>query len=81
MACQVGKQLAFPFNKSDSYALTRFDIVHSDVWVPFLVPTMGSSWYFVVFVDDFSRYTWIYLMKNCYEIITIYCNFSKMIKT
>ena len=43
MACQVGKQLAFPFNKSDSYALTPFDIVHSNVWGPFLIPIMGSS--------------------------------------
>ena len=43
MACQLGKQLAFPSNKSDSYALTPFDIVHSDVWGPSLVPTMGSS--------------------------------------
>ena len=65
MACQLGKQLAFPFNKSDSYALTPFDIVHSDVRGPSLVPTMRNSWYFVAFVDDFSHYTWIYLMKNC----------------
>ena len=43
MACQLGKQLAFPFNKSDSYALTPFDIVHSNVWGPFLIPIMGSS--------------------------------------
>ena len=43
MACQLDKQLAFPSNKSDTYALTPFDIVHSDVWGPSLVPTMGSS--------------------------------------
>ena len=43
MACQLGKKLAFPSNKSDSYALTPFDIVHFDVWGPSLVPTMGSS--------------------------------------
>lgn len=36
MACQLGKQLAFPFNTTDSYALTPFDIVHSDVWGPSL---------------------------------------------
>lgn len=81
MACQLGKQLAFPFNKSDSYALTPFDIVHSDVRGPSLVPTMGRSCYFVAFVDDFSHFTWIYLTKNCYEILTIYRNFFKMTKT
>jgi hypothetical protein len=42
---------------------------------------MGESRYFVIFVDDFSRYTWIYLMKNRFEVLTIYRDFAKMIQT
>ena len=40
-------------------------------WVPLLV----------IFVDDFSRYTWIYLFKNRYELYQIYRDFTKMIET
>jgi hypothetical protein len=25
---------------------------------------MSGSRYFVIFVDDFSRYTWVFLMKS-----------------
>ena len=32
-------------------------------------------------MDDFSRYTWIYLFKNCSELYQIYCDFTKMIET
>ena len=32
-------------------------------------------------MDDFSRYTWIYLFKNRYELDQIYCDFTKMIET
>jgi hypothetical protein len=42
---------------------------------------VGGSRYFVIFVDDFSHYTWIYLMKNCSEVLTIYYDFAKMIQT
>jgi hypothetical protein len=42
---------------------------------------MEGSRYFVIFVDDFSHYTWIYLMKNRSEVLTIYRDFTKMIQT
>ena len=50
---------------------------------PLLFPQWGGrgSRYFVIFVDDFSRYTWIYLMKNRSEVLTIYHDFAKMIQT
>jgi hypothetical protein len=48
---------------------------------PFPVPIMGGSRYFVIFEDDFSRYIWIYLMKNRSEVLIIYRDFAKMIQT
>ena len=32
-------------------------------------------------MDDFSRYSWIYLFKNRFELYQIYCDFTKMIET
>jgi hypothetical protein len=81
MPCQVSKQPTLPFNNSESIASATFDFIHSDVWEPSPVPTMGESRYFVIFVDNFSRYTWIYLMKNRFEVLTIYRDFAKMIQT
>ena len=81
MPCQHGKQTALPFNKSVSHALSSFDLIHSDVWGPSPIPTHGGSRYFVIFVDDFSRYTWIYLFKNRSKLSQIYRDFTKMIET
>ena len=41
-----------------------FELVHSDVWDPYLVLSPTRFKYFVIFVDDFSRVTWLYLMKS-----------------
>ena len=34
MPCQFGKQTALPFSNIISYALSPFDLIHSDVWGP-----------------------------------------------
>jgi transposase InsO family protein len=81
MPCQLGKQPVLPFNNSESIASATFDLIHSDVWGPSPVPTVTGSRYFVIFIDDFSRYTWIYLMKNRSEVLTIYRDFAKMVQT
>ena len=81
MPCQFGKQTVLLFNNSVSHALSSFDLIHSDVWGPSPISTPGGSHYFVIFVDDFSRYTWIYLFKNRFELYQIYRDFTKMIET
>lgn len=63
-SCQLAKFLALPFNNNDSISQAPFDLMHSDIWGPSPNATMGGSRYFVIFVDDFSLYTWIYLLKN-----------------
>jgi hypothetical protein len=56
ISCQLGKQPALPFNNSESIASASFDLIHYDVWGPSSVLSMSGSCYFVIFVDDFSRY-------------------------
>ena len=63
MSCQFGKQTKLPFNNSDSFSSAPFDLVHSDVWGPTPFTTEGRCHYFVIFVNDYSRFTWIYMLK------------------
>ena len=54
--CQLGKQSALPFNTNETISTDIFDFIHSDVWGPFSVSSIGGSRYFVVFIDDYSCY-------------------------
>ncbi|XP_059650710.1 putative ion channel POLLUX-like 2 isoform X3 [Cornus florida] len=65
-------------NKS---ALTPFDLVHSDVWGPCPVTSCLEYRYFVLFIDDHSRVTWVYLMKTKNEVYNIFKNFMTMVQT
>ena len=64
MSYQFGKQIKLPFNNSDSFSSVPFNLVHSDVWDPAPFTIEGGSRYFVIFVDDYSRFTWIYMLKT-----------------
>jgi hypothetical protein len=81
VSCQLGKQPALPFHNSESMSTGIFDLIHSDVWGPSPINSIGGSRYFVVFVDDYSRYSWVFLMSSRDELLNIYRNFANMVKT
>ena len=57
VSCQLGKQPSLPFNTSESISIDIFNLIHSDVWGPSSVFSIGGFRYFVVFVDDYSCYS------------------------
>ena len=79
--CKLAKFSALPFNRSISYSLAPFDLVHSDVWGRCPIATKGGSHYYVSFIDDYTRYCWVYLMKNRSEFLGIYKSFRAFVKT
>jgi len=60
--------------------LSPFTLVHSDIWGPSRVKSNLGFQYFVTFIDDFSRCTWLFLMKNCFELFCIFQSFFNEIK-
>jgi hypothetical protein len=41
----------------------KLELVHSDLWGPSLVASLGGSQYYITFIDDSSRMVWIYFLK------------------
>ena len=69
VSCQIGKQLALPINTSELISIEIFDLIHFDVWGPSSVYSIGGSRYFVVFVNDYFCYSWIFHMKHRFELL------------
>jgi hypothetical protein len=47
-----------------------FELVHSNVWGSAPVISYHDYRYYVIFIDDFLKTTWLYLMKNKSEIFS-----------
>jgi hypothetical protein len=43
-------------------------LVHSDVFGPVSIPSLGKYVYYVSFIEDFSMNTWIYLLRKKNEV-------------
>ncbi|GFY96881.1 dihydroxyacetone kinase [Actinidia rufa] len=58
-----------------------FDLIHSDVWGPSPVTALSQHHYYVTFIDDYTRCTWVYLMRHKSEVFSHFTHFLQMIKT
>jgi len=60
---QLGKAHNLPFTNSQSQAVESFNIIYFDLWGSAPICSTDGFHYYILFVDDFSRYTWIYPLK------------------
>ena len=79
-SCQLSKHKRLPFSISHSTSLLPFDIVHCDLWTSPVTSKNGYK-YYLVLVDDFSQYTWVFPLKFKSETFTKFSNFHAYIKT
>lgn len=63
VSCPMSKFTRLPFTLSTSHAASSFELIHMDIWGPYKTPYKSKFRYFLTLVDDFSRYTWTYLLQ------------------
>jgi hypothetical protein len=62
--CVYGKHNRVRFPSCATRVEGILQLVHSDVFGPMSVPSLGKYVYYVSFMDDFLRNTWIYFVMN-----------------
>ena len=61
--CALGKNTRSPFHDSTRKTNNVLELIHLDLCGPMSVPSLGGFWYYILFIDDFSRKTSIYFFK------------------
>ena len=59
-----GKMTKRPFSAKGERSKEPLQLVHSNVYDPLSVQARGGYEYFVTFIDDYSRYGYVYLMHK-----------------
>ncbi|MCO5594535.1 hypothetical protein L7F22_048567 [Adiantum nelumboides] len=79
--CVLGKMHRFAFSQDGSVRATRkLQLVHSDVCGPMRTPSVGNSLYFVTFIDDFSRFCWVYPLKAKSDVFAVFQHYVSMVE-
>jgi len=77
----VGKQhrdsfrLGKPWRESEP-----LELVHANICGPMQTLSLNKNKYFIIFVDDFSRRTWVYFIKQKYDAFVIFQQFRVLME-
>ena len=68
------------FGSKDNRVEELLELLHSDVCGPINVKTRGRYEYYVTFIDDYSRYGYVYLMHRKSETFDKFKEFRVEVK-
>ena len=63
-SCILSKSTHKSGKPSQKRSSKPFEIIHSDLSGKFSVDSLGGKRYYITFIDDFTRYSWIYFLRN-----------------
>jgi hypothetical protein len=78
--CKLEKSKSLPFPLQSSRGRC-FEIIHSNVWGMSHVISHTQYMYFVTFIDDYSRFTWVYFLRSKANVFPTFQNFVAYVKT
>ncbi|CAA0806954.1 Uncharacterized mitochondrial protein AtMg00300 [Striga hermonthica] len=71
--CALGKQHRVPFPSITAYRTKeRMELTHGDLCGPITPETLARNKYFLLIVDDASRYLWVEMLKNKDEALRFF---------
>ncbi|GJV09749.1 retrotransposon protein, putative, ty1-copia subclass [Tanacetum coccineum] len=65
--CVLGKSHRVRFGVGRHTTQGVVDYVHSDLWGPSQVESLGGKRYFLSIIDDYSRRVWVYILRFKHE--------------
>jgi hypothetical protein len=78
--CAMGKYTTTTFPNSDSKTRGILDLIHLDICGPMSLVSLSGYEYYVTFIDDHSRKTWIYFMKTKDEVFSQFQEFKALVE-
>jgi hypothetical protein len=78
-SCATNKCHKLPFGPNSFVATKPLQLLYSDVWGPVQQSIDGFT-YYVVFVDYYSKYVWLYPMKRKSDVSIIFPRFKQLVE-
>ncbi|KAL4573020.1 hypothetical protein LXL04_019813 [Taraxacum kok-saghyz] len=80
-ACQLGKSHRIHLPISHVISSKPFELIYSDVWGPAPEFSLNGNRYFVLFMDDCSKFVWVYFLSHKSQVYQTFLEFRTMVKT
>ena len=78
---QLGKHHRNSFPVGRSWRASHpLELVHSDLCGPMHTTSIGDDRYFLTFIDDYSRKTWVFFFKEKTEVYEYFKSFKGLVE-
>ena len=78
--CQLVKSHRLSYSHNERRSSHVLDLIHCDLWGPSPIKSNSSFLYYVIFIDDYSRFTWLYPLKFKYHFFDIFLRFQNFVE-
>ncbi|KAH9672650.1 hypothetical protein KPL70_017818 [Citrus sinensis] len=75
-----GKSSRLRFETAAHTTNEKLEYIHSDLWGPAQVNSLGGCRYFLTFIDDFSRMVWVFALKSKDEVLEKFKNWKTFVE-
>ena len=76
----MGKYAKVAYQRRNNRAKGVLDLIHSDIYGLMSMRALSGAEYFVTFIDDHSRKTWIYFLKTKDEVFSQFKEFKALVE-
>lgn len=80
ISCNSAKSHKLPFSTSSITSNKPLELVYTDVWGPSPIRSLDGFSYYLVFVDHFSKYIWLYPLKNKSDVSILFPKFKAVVE-
>ena len=80
-SCISAKMHKTPFSTHVSNTEYPFQLVYSDLWGPAPMISVLDHRFYVIFVDDFTRFTWLFLLERKSDVFPVFLHFNSLVET
>lgn len=78
--CQPGKQTRVR-SKTKEYSTSRpLELIHTDICGPTKSQSLQGNRYFILFIDDYTRMTWVSFLKHKSEVFGKFKAFKALVE-
>lgn len=75
-SCNAVKSHKLSFPISESVSIAPFDLMHIDEWGPAPVPSVQGFRYYLLIIDDYSRFSWLFPLHYKSDVKTTLTHFK-----
>lgn len=79
-ACQLGKAHRHHFSITKTKTTQVLEPIHTDLWDPSHTTSKNGYKYYISFIDDYSRYAWVYPLKLKSEAFEVFKLFKLQVE-